>query len=222
MARKQGEAPARRRSALLLGGLGVAAIFALGILAFSLWLADDPGATQATPAAVGQEQTAAPADEPPAPAAELTDDGAVTPVPVPGRAILAGNDPFAPVVPDEAGVTAAAGTDPVPADDEAPRDPSANESPAPTPVPEQPEPEGCVVTDQAVTCDGDRVALGDLYEDEDGARLAVIQVGTTMHEVRVGDTFAGDYVLLAINGTCVDVVHPSGGLRLCLDETVLK
>jgi len=52
--------------------------------------------------------------------------------------------------------------------------------------------------------------------------MAVIQVDTTIYEVRVGETFAGSFLLRSIDGRCVNVLYGDDGFRLCEGDRVMK
>jgi hypothetical protein len=52
-----------------------------------------------------------------------------------------------------------------------------------------------------LVCNGRVVSLIEIRTGEDGSRVAIIQVDTTIYEVAAGDTFAGNFVVQSISET---------------------
>ena len=78
----------------------------------------------------------------------------------------------------------------------------------------------CVVGVEAV-CNGMVVALQDVVNG-----VAEVNVDGVTYEVEPGETFATNFQLIRIDGTCIDVLFMSGDeaevFRLCLDADVAK
>ena len=77
------------------------------------------------------------------------------------------------------------------------------------------------VGQQELVCDGQVVTLIDVTTDA-GETVAVIQVDTTVYEVRRGQTFASNFEVRAIDGSCVSLLYGDDGFQLCRGDTVLK
>jgi hypothetical protein len=140
-------------------------------------------------------------------------------------------DPFDPVVPEPVAATAPTsetggepsedGTDPT-----APTDPNAqptDPAPVPTPVPDGTVDQsgGCVAGEQLV-CNGRVLSLIEIRTTEDGERVAIIQVDTTIYEVGVGETFAGNFRVQSITEDQVLVQYGDDVDRLDVGDRVLK
>jgi hypothetical protein len=82
------------------------------------------------------------------------------------------------------------------------------------------EPSGCSNGDEPV-CDGRVVSLIEL-DEVDGERVAVIQVDTTIYEVRVGEIFAGSFLVQSISSDQVTVVYGDDVIVLREGDRVLK
>ena len=166
------------------------------------------------------------------PATEETEDlGAVqesegdtlaTVIPLVTQEIFLARDPFDPVVPapveaapEDTDPSAPEGTDP-----SAPVDPSQSGSPV-LPVPRTPGDDPCE-GQQEVVCDGQVVTLLDLVKDLEGQDVAVIQAGSLVYEVRVGDTFATYFQVRSIEPPCVRLQYGDEGFQLCLGKAVMK
>jgi hypothetical protein len=149
-------------------------------------------------------------------------------------------DPFDPVVPEPVVVAAAdpategTATDGTATDGAVtdgttdPADPNTSPDPAVPPVDgatapgpgDPPPPAGCTTGD-TVSCDGRIVALVEVRGSGADA-VAIIQVDTTLYEVRTGDTFAGAFQLSSISGSCVNVLYGDDAFPLCEGDRTLK
>lgn len=224
------DASAFRRPLLVVLGLVVLAAMVMGSLA---WF----GTPSDPDVAVLSEQEEAPDGETDvAEDAESTEPGdeGMEPLPVTTYEVYLARDPFDPVVPeDEPTDSNGQTTDPdgstdpdTPAPD--PDDPASSPDPddpdAPSPGPDDPSApgSGCEGDQQEVVCDGRVVSLLEVASDADGSDLAVIQVDTTVYEVRHGERFASNFELSAFQGECVSVLHGDEGFQLCEGERVLK
>ena len=144
-------------------------------------------------------------------------------------------DPFDPVVPEEVDQTPT-GTDP--ADTDADPDPDMEPHPdADSPDPEgdpddetapdngtAPEPDDGVdecAGDEEIVCDGRVVSLQEIARDGPEP-VAVIQVDTTIYEVRPGEAFAQRFRLLTIEEDRVTALFGDTRFSLPLGESVLK
>ncbi|HEY3239112.1 MAG TPA: hypothetical protein VGL92_06080 [Acidimicrobiia bacterium] len=90
--------------------------------------------------------------------------------------------------------------------------PGATVSPAGTPAP---GPSG----GSSATFDGTTIVLVDIFTSE-GTQQAQVEVDGTVYTVSAGDTFAGDFTLVSIDGTCADFLFQSQSFSLC--ETANK
>ncbi|WP_052667339.1 hypothetical protein [Nitriliruptor alkaliphilus] len=81
--------------------------------------------------------------------------------------------------------------------------------------------DGCTSGDQLV-CDGRVVSLVDIRTADDGERVAVIQVDTTIYEARVGETFAGSFRVQSITGDRVYLLYGDDAFELQEGDRVLK
>ena len=81
--------------------------------------------------------------------------------------------------------------------------------------------DACRGGNQEAVCEGQVVSL--LEVDRSGeAPTAIVQVDTSVYEVRRGDTFAEQFSLTAINGDCVTLLYGDDGFQLCAGDQVLK
>jgi hypothetical protein len=69
------------------------------------------------------------------------------------------------------------------------------------------------------TFNGQTVVLVDIFV-ADGTDQAQVEVDGTVYTVSPGDTFAGDFTLVSISGTCADFTFQSESFTLC--ETANK
>jgi hypothetical protein len=92
-------------------------------------------------------------------------------------------------------------------DDRRPRDPS--------------DADACRGGNQEAVCDGRVVSLLEVDRSRE-APTAIVQVDTSVYEVRRGDTFAERFSLTAINGDCVTLLYGDDGFQLCAGDQVLK
>lgn len=81
--------------------------------------------------------------------------------------------------------------------------------------------DACTRGDEVV-CDGLVVTVVDVFVDENGVPAAMVQVDTTIYEVRVGDQFAGRFEVLAIDATCVTMRYVDETFTQCEGERTLK
>jgi hypothetical protein len=89
--------------------------------------------------------------------------------------------------------------------------------------PESGAPPGeCRGGNEEAVCDGRVVSLVDVTTDGQGQAMAVVQVDTTLYEVRSGDRFAQHFEVRAIDGGCVSLLHGDDGFQLCNGDRVLK
>lgn len=228
----------RRTLTILLAVLGAVILAALVWFLVTPLFADDPEpvAAPVTP------ETKAPAEEFPE---ELLDDIAVETIATTYEVLLE-RDPFDPVVPRPASESADAetiatggegivvNTDPdtgggvqVPTD---PTDPGAVLDPVqtpspdpvtPAPAPTAPAPTGCNTGGDVITCDGRPISLVRISEVE-GRRVAIVQVGSTIHEVEKGEVFAGTFRMRSVGEERVTVLYGEDEFTLQVGDRVLK
>jgi hypothetical protein len=204
-------------AAVLIGGL-------LWFLVVAPLLGSDDVELATVPAA-----SVEPADE--TDTAEAAAEAVAAELPLVTYEVFLDRDPFDPVVPEPVAATAPTsetggepsedGTDPT-----APTDPNAqptDPAPAPTPVPDGTVDQsgGCVAGEQLV-CNGRVLSLIEIRTTEDGERLAIIQVDTTIYEVGVGETFAGNFRVQSITEDQVLVQYGDDVDRLEVGDRVLK
>jgi hypothetical protein len=162
-------------------------------------------------------------------------DVVATALPVVTHEVFLSRDPFDPVVPEP--VVPVDATDPsnpdavVPLDPDAPLpvvpvDPDAPlpvvpvDPDAPLPVTGNPDDPRCA-GEQELVCDGRVITLIDTTT-AGGDPVAIIRVDTTIYEVRVGETFAGTFLLAAIDGSTVTVLYGDESNVLLPGHSVLK
>lgn len=75
--------------------------------------------------------------------------------------------------------------------------------------------------DDEVVCDGRVVTLIDVYVSG-GEAVAVVQVDSTLYEVRRGDTFAQNFQVISIDPPCVTLLYGDDAFTLCEGERTLK
>lgn len=68
---------------------------------------------------------------------------------------------------------------------------------------------------------GQRVVLLDIF-DQGGVRFASVEVGGTVHNVKEGDTFAGNYRVVSIGEDCATFVLGDERFTLCIGQEVFK
>lgn len=68
---------------------------------------------------------------------------------------------------------------------------------------------------------GQQVTLLDVFSDG-AANKAQIKVGSTVYTVVVGETFATNFKLVSISGTCTTLLHGDDKFTLCEGEQVFK
>jgi hypothetical protein len=233
------EEPAKRNPALV----ALAALVALFVGAV-LWLfivspllsGDDPNAAEAELAAV--QVAAAPGETATAAALTATVDDETLPLVT--YEVFLDRDPFDPVVPEPVAEAAATETATAEGGVGDTTDGSGGTTdltggttdgttPPPTDagdgatVPVQPPPTGgCTTGEDGYVCDGRVVSLLDIRTDEDGQPVAIVQVGSTVYEARVGETFAGTFRVQSISGDQVFLLYGDDGFDLREGDRVLK
>jgi hypothetical protein len=103
--------------------------------------------------------------------------------------VFSGRDPFQPLVSDEASA------------------PEPTVSPAGTPPP---APSG----GSSITIDGHTVVLLDLFT-QDGQNMAQVEVDGTVYTAKEGETFAQNYTLQSVDGSCADFLYGDQSFTLC-------
>jgi hypothetical protein len=103
--------------------------------------------------------------------------------------VFSGRDPFQPLVSDEAS------------------SPAPTVSPASSPPP---APSG----GSSITIDGHTVVLLDLFT-QDGNDMAQVEVDGTVYTAGVGETFAQNFTLDSVNGSCADFLYGDQSFTLC-------
>lgn len=163
-----------------------------------------------SPAAAAQEATPS-ATETPSPAETPT---AIANLRVTEYEVFLSRDPFEPVI-----VSAPPGGSPeVPPTSPTPG--PGDPTPSPAPSPGGPGPDDGCVDDGTVVCDGQVVKLVDVFDD--GQPGAVVQIDETVYEVRVGETFAGNYLVRSIDPPCATLLFGDDAFTLCEGESALK
>jgi hypothetical protein len=81
--------------------------------------------------------------------------------------------------------------------------------------------DACTNGDEVV-CDGRVVTLVDVFDGDDGEPVAVVQVDTTIYEVRRGDTFAQNFQVVAVDPPCVTLLFGDDAFTLCEGQRTLK
>jgi hypothetical protein len=217
-----GGAAATRRSMIVVSLLVTAAI-ALAAGA-ALAFGGDPDTTAPLAAAAGAEVEQ---DED----VTATVDEGTFELPVLTYEVYLARDPFDPVVPEpeaEAAETVVptGSVEPVGTVDPLP----GETDPTPVTSPTDPEPEpgtdpppstgGCAEGDEVV-CDGLAVSLLQVLS-RDGEPVAVIQVDSTIYEVRAGELFADRFMVRSIGGTCASLLYGDDGFTVCVGDRILK
>ena len=222
--------PSRSRRLPLLIVVGVVAVAVVALAVMLLpGSADDvpaPLTVTATPVATDDEQDGQ----------DIEDDLVGSSVPVTTYEVFLSRDPFERVVPEEVQQTSttpdgtntdgSSGNDSNSGDgtnsgddaDGSSSDGSDTNGDSSTPI-DQDGP--ACVGQQELVCDGQVVTLIDVT-DQAGEPVAVIQVDTTVYEVRRGQTFASNFEVRAIDGSCVSLLYGDDGFQLCRGDTVLK
>jgi hypothetical protein len=177
------------------------------------------GATDDVAATAAASDTEAATDA----AAEVAADEAALPIVT--YEVFIDRDPFEPVVPEPASATADAGVDPVDGTDGSVTDGTTggttDGSTDGTGDGTTDAPDGCTSGDQVV-CDGRVVSLVDIRTDDDGARVAIVQVDTTLYEVEPGQIFAGAFQVQSISGDRVFLLYGDDAFELQKGDRVLK
>ena len=194
----------RLRPLLVVAGLCLGAVGLVGVAL--LWTGgDDAGPGELDDVVPAQETT----EE--TEASDLEDEVAEQ-LPVVTYEVYLARDPFDPVVPEPVDDT----TDPEAPDPDDPDAPDPDDPDAPDPD----DPDRCV-GDEEVVCNGQVVSLLDITT-ENNETVAVVQVDTTVYEVREGETFAERYRLLSIDAEQVSALFGDSRFTLHLGERVMK
>lgn len=98
---------------------------------------------------------------------------------------------------------------------------SPTASPTPTPSPTSTNGGSGCQQDGAVVCDGHRVSLVDVFE-EDGESKAVVRVDDVLYEVETGEVFASSFQVRSVESPCVTLLYGDDAFTLCEGESVLK
>jgi hypothetical protein len=227
------DAPVLRRlpsQAVVVGLLTLAAAL---VVLLALWL---PGSGQDQSVAAVQAAAEEPDEGGAAQADDVDVDDAndLDAVPVVTYEVYLARDPFDPVVPeDEPELAAPAPDDPDGADPDDPDAPAPDDPDAPDADPDDPnapdadptvppedDPDRCV-GEEEIVCNGQVVSLLDIVT-ENGERVAVIQVDSTVYEVRTDEVFAERFRLLDIGTEQVTLQFGDEVRRLPMGEHVLK
>lgn len=217
------EQPGGRNPLVLVAAVAGAVLAAVLIWFFAvapLLAGDEPDDTAAAPAATVTDDAAAAA--PDDAAVEAAADAAVDEaLPIVTYEVFIDRDPFEPVVPEPASATADVAVEPVDGTDGSVTDGTTGGTTDGT-TGEQPEAtDGCTTGDQVV-CDGRVVSLVDIKTADDGTRVAIIQVDTTLYEVGAGQVFAGAFQVQSISGDRVFLLYGDDAFELQEGDRVLK
>jgi hypothetical protein len=206
---------------------------AVGLVAIAVFIATLVVSVHTgVPAAMPSSIPVATTDDDGDASADAGDDGSMvdSAVPLTTYEVFLARDPFEPVVPEpEPEATsgtgeATPGDEPAPSLGEAPAvgDPVVPPVTGQDPVRVEPRPgdDTCIGSEELV-CNGQVLTLVDIVT-ANGEQVAVIQVDTTIYEVQRGQTFAGNYQLSAIDGSCIILLYGDDGFRLCRGDVVLK
>lgn len=79
----------------------------------------------------------------------------------------------------------------------------------------------CAARSGDVVCEGRVVTLIDVYTS-DGETVAVVQVDSTLYEVRRGDDFAGNFRVVSIDPPCATLLYGDDAFTLCEGQRTLK
>jgi hypothetical protein len=231
-----GQTDALERNPKLIAVTALGAILIGGLLWFFFvapLLVGDGEEVIGLPVAAATASTAESAD---GQGEEVEGDEVVDDLPLVTYEVFLDRDPFDPVVPEPVAATTATegtgetadpdGTDPVDSadpgvtpvdgtdpDPTAPSPPTTG-APAPSPV--------CTSGEQQIECNGRTVSLIEIRTDDDGQLVAIIQVDTTIYEVREGDTFAGSFRVQSITDEGVLLQYGDDVEPLEVGDRVLK
>ncbi|MEX0651805.1 MAG: hypothetical protein WD186_07245 [Actinomycetota bacterium] len=239
------------RNPLVLVLAAVAAILAGALVWFfvisPLLLGDDAGNPAVTAPPPGPATTEPGEDPTDAPSAEeLLEEAEIgLPSPTVTYEVFLARDPFDPVVPllavgagdggpgvDDVPGSPTSPTSPTapgdptsPGDPSSPGDPGSPGSPGSPGTPGNggaPPPSGGCTEGENLVCDGRVVSLIEIRTGDDGEPVAVIQVDSTIYEVRVGETFAGSFRLQSIGRDRVVLLYGDDAFELREGDRVLK
>jgi hypothetical protein len=218
------------RDPRVIAGAALAAILIGGLLWFFVvapLFGGDSEEVTVLPAAAVTEPTAA--------TEQVEDAEVMDELPLVTYEVFLDRDPFDPVVPEPVAATTATestgetadpdGADPVdPADPGVTpvdgTDPDPNAPPPPSPA--APAPPVCTSGEQQIECNGRTVSLIEIRTDDDGQLVAIIQVDTTIYEVREGETFAGSFRVQSISDEGVLLQYGDDVEPLEVGDRVLK
>jgi hypothetical protein len=227
------------RPRIALGVVGALFLAVITVLALAGAGGDEP-----TQGVLATDESAEAGDEQPGEVGG--EDDQVDPEPAPEAApvvtyeVYLDRDPFEPVrtpvveeAPEADPIVTDPDTDPVDTDPTAPngntvpRDPSDPSDPAeprdpsdpdrPDPLPDK----GCTGSDEEAVCNGQVVSLVDVTSN-DGQRIAVVQIDTTVYEVREGDRFATHFFVRSVGASEVTLAYGDDTFRLSEGDRVMK
>jgi hypothetical protein len=153
------------------------------------------------------------------------DDGELIAVPATTYEVFLSRDPFEPVVPEPESATPVTNNSGDAGDDADSNDPDngATDSSAGDIAggdEASGDSDGCSGT-TSVVCDGRTVSLVDIT-DREGELVAVVQIDTTLYEVRKGETFAQHFVLKDLTKTTATIAYVEDAFTLMVGDRVLK
>jgi hypothetical protein len=197
---------------LLLVVLAGAAALAMTFLGGSD-TADEPLATAATPTTTDASDTVG------------SSDSDVVAMPAMTYEVFLSRDPFEPVVPETetaTPVTDASGDDAGGSSEDLDNGATGNTGGTDTTGDDDVAAgsDGCRGTSEVV-CDGRVVSLVDITERE-GELVAVVQIDTTIYEVRKGEAFAQRFVLMDVTNTTATISYVEDAFTLMVGDRVLK
>lgn len=139
-------------------------------------------------------------------------------VPRPEAESATSDDPVAPIAPTPVADDGTNGEDGAPGT-EGGDAPNPGETPATPPSGEEQEDPATCRSGQEVVCDGRIVSVVEVSED---GSLAIVQVDSTLYEVRAGEVFAGSFRVESIRSDRVTILHGDDAFELRVGDRVLK
>jgi hypothetical protein len=203
------EQPRSRRTLVLV----MALVAVVGAVVAVLAGGGDPDAMLAVEASAG------PSLDVPA-ATPVVDEEELTAIPAVTYEVFLSRDPFEPVVPEDEPTSTPVNGDQDAGTDDPDNGTTTGDDQQVGDDPSQASGEGCRGTDEVV-CDGLVVSLVDILE-VDGELVAVVQIDTTIYEVRKGATFAQRFVLLDVTSTTATISYVEDAFTLMVGDRVLK
>jgi hypothetical protein len=205
------EQPRSRKTLVLV--IALVAVAAIGAVVAVLTGGGDPDALLAV------ESSAGPSLDAPS-ATPVVDEEELTAIPAVTYEVFLSRDPFEPVVPEDEPATTPVNDGQGDGADDPDNGATSGDDQQVGDDPSQPSGEGCRGNDEVV-CDGLVVSLVDILE-VDGELVAVVQVDTTIYEVRKGATFAQRFVLLDVTSTTATISYVEDAFTLMVGDRVLK